>query len=950
MDSKDQEPFSPITDDDDEAAIIETATATRIRHDRGPIADQGVSRTLTREELPPRRQSLMPFTLSEEDIADSLQFVDGQEPPQTCQPNHSPHDSAPQTTTGLATLMVKECMPPPLSPRRPLSPTAPIQTSYIQDQSSPTKSQLVQPQHGRQEIAESTSWLDTIDESGGSSACSVHSRSSSIGLRRKRMRAPSGATEAEFDAALDAAVEAAYDDGYEPMVDDVEEQLISAISQVASDAYIADTKRADDLFKQLNHETERETSVASTKNHERKRLEEKLVLRGRSLSIDADYVEDESEEEERILEEMTRDFILDDIEYNLQSKSALPRQSDSSSFSGRTWGSSVGSNPTTAGTSLSALAEVPTIPWTLGQHHFKATPPPAHPPPKGALPPPPRPDGTSLPITLSKSNFSRPPSLAIVTNPGVRERRLSGQKIKQLKIDTNTRLPVGMTAPKTQPLLVLPPIISAQAISEPPKSASIVRESQQLLPNSTFKPPSSSGRSHPLYIPLPDSSIADLTASVSPTASASVKNSTTNEDDQIPPVPSSPTLYDRTLIGSETLRKDFSTVSLRNGKQLSNVPDQSEGPPNTPLTKTPSVKSQHRNGTAPVIPDVPTPTGATSLMTITPTGGMHYFDYNIHDSDNSGSPNASTPLPLEPCPESFVLRPFWLLRSFYHSLVHPRGGYISNRLFVPRDIWRVKNVKLKAVEEKVSNCDLLTAALLKLSKVDMLDADAVLEEMQSFETILDQVQSFLAKKLGGEVGVQGIAALFKGSPVTDDVGSMAETLVTKSTNVNSKSYLSWGRKLRSKTTTGLGLPPSGAIAGGREGSRDVLSMRSLPITSSANPRPTKRNTSKIQGIGPHSHYMIALARLCDAVQILGKCLLITAYYIVRHTEAGILDQIARQVEDPGLKCSSQAHVGLELSTRRAAEFFGFYICRFVLNDVGTMMDKFIKRGSEWALA
>ena len=65
---------------------------------------------------------------------------------------------------------------------------------------------------------------------------------------------------------------------------------------------------------------------------------------------------------------------------------------------------------------------------------------------------------------------------------------------------------------------------------------------------------------------------------------------------------------------------------------------------------------------------------------------------------------------------------------------------------------------------------------------------------------------------------------------------------------------------------------------------------------------------------------------------------------------GDVDQIARQVEDPGLRHSSQTHVGLELSARHAAEFFGFYICRFVLNDVGMMLDKFIKRGSEWVLS
>lgn len=62
------------------------------------------------------------------------------------------------------------------------------------------------------------------------------------------------------------------------------------------------------------------------------------------------------------------------------------------------------------------------------------------------------------------------------------------------------------------------------------------------------------------------------------------------------------------------------------------------------------------------------------------------------------------------------------------------------------------------------------------------------------------------------------------------------------------------------------------------------------------------------------------------------------------------DQIARQVEDPGLRHADKTQVGLELCTRHAAEFFCFFICRFVLSDMTMLLDKFIKRGSEWVLA
>jgi hypothetical protein len=64
---------------------------------------------------------------------------------------------------------------------------------------------------------------------------------------------------------------------------------------------------------------------------------------------------------------------------------------------------------------------------------------------------------------------------------------------------------------------------------------------------------------------------------------------------------------------------------------------------------------------------------------------------------------------------------------------------------------------------------------------------------------------------------------------------------------------------------------------------------------------------------------------------------------------GIADQIARQVEDPGLKNSSPVHVGLDLCTRHASEFFGFFVCRWVLADLATLLDKFVKRNTEWVL-
>lgn len=247
------------------------------------------------------------------------------------------------------------------------------------------------------------------------------------------------------------------------------------------------------------------------------------------------------------------------------------------------------------------------------------------------------------------------------------------------------------------------------------------------------------------------------------------------------------------------------------------------------------------------------------------------------------------------------------------------------KLFVPRDVWRVKGVKIKAMEEKIANCDYLTAGLQKLNSVDSFDAAAVLEEMQQFELVLDSVQGNLSKKLGSDVSVQGIQTLFRDAPaLSGETGSSADGSSGSRAVSQGKSFLSSMRKLRSKSSA-VALTPTVR----EPGSKDSLTMSTLPMTNLANPRFAKRDPSKLEVSGPHAQYMESLAKLCDAVQV--------------------IDQIARQVEDPGLKHSSPTHVGLELSTRHASEFFGFYICRFVLTDLTMLLDKFIKRGSEWVV-
>lgn len=861
--TKSQDTFSPIAESEDEDSSVDrTATVAHMVSEETSLGTQRQPDVSTRGRLPSRSQSLMPLTFEDRGLIPPINTQDQSERLDSWSID-SPRGNILETTiSSFSPLMEKEYMPPPLSPRRPISPTV-MEVDGVVFMKDATTLNLASSRslHVRQDTAESTSWLDTIDESGGSSASSVHSRSSSTGIRRKRIRAASGGTEAEFDAALDAAVEEAYDDGFEPDSESPTNLAQSSELSYRSRNRGSKSRSQFELEKEQAREMERETAITVARERDKKCRAEKLHSRDRNDSTDLEYDIDEAEEE-RLLEDMTLGYILDDTGYDMQTKSALPRQSDSSGFSGRTWGSSVGSIPNTARTTLSTVAEALPLPDIPTQGQAKPTPPSIHPPPSAALPIPPR---ILTSIEMCPPNaLSQAPVLPTSAGPGVRERRLSGQRAKQLKIDTSAKLPPGMTAPRTQPLLFLPSDVSAAPVNDPPKSASLVADVLQTA-RSTLKPLAVGAGPRQVSSPLPGPSPVDSTMSTSTNRTVLHGSDTLVPSTSYSPSRGSP----RATSSLGTLRKNFSSSSLRSNKQSVTTLSMLDDQPGAPSSRGYSGSSQARNSPIPVVPDLPTPTSTRFAVNRLPSGGMHYFDNNIHSPNEPGSPNSAItngPLPLEPCPESSNLRPFWFMRCIYNTIANPSGGYISTRLFVPRDLWRVKNVKIKSVDDKVFSCDLLTAALLKLVKVDTLDADVVLEEMLSFEQVLDQVQAVLSKKLGAEVGINGSAALFKGSPTIDE----GETIPPKSGSLSGKSYLSNWRKLRSKNSSGPGLPISASNVPRKDASRDLPAMRSLPMTSSINARSAKRDASTVQGIGPHAYYMAALARLCDAVQVLGK--------------------------------------------------------------------------------
>lgn len=697
--------------------------------------------------------------------------------------------------------------------------------------------------HQRGLSHESVSWLDPIDESGGSSASSVHSRSSSLRIRRKHIRPVSGNTEAEFDAALDDAIEAAYDEGYEP--DNLADHGKETYEEQPEDA-VAKALRRVQLARERVRESEREALELANEREKRLRLQQQLEdeelrqQQDQSTVMEDFYDGNDSEEEERLLEEMTQGYAIEHFAFGPQSKAAVPRESDSSWATSRTFHSSMGSNPPTATTILTTVSED-----AIMSSHSKPPTQRPPPPPTQALPLLPGTPGTPL-SAASQSSFSS-------NGQGVRSRRLSGQNAKQLKIETT----------KLQP----PTPATGGPTSTQPKTAGYIVQQRQALsagPNRTGGPLSA----RPAPSPVPGANLGDPGAAL---ATPPFPTSLTNDAEGRSGSPS---------VSRPLLRKNFSSSSLKSLRSrnlsMSNIDDASDLSPGTPLSTR-----------LPALPNLPPPLAAAfkDRVNSTSTGGLYLFESDFHSPQSPGSPDpllTDSPAPLEPCPTEVMLRPFWLMRCLYQTLCHPRGGYLSSKLFVPRDVWRVKGVKLKNVEDKISNCDLLTAALQNLSRVDTCDADAVLEEMQSLEGLLEQVQAALTRKLGSDVGVQGAGSLFKEASGVDSSESAAA--VPRSASVGGKgSSFSW-RRLRSKNSSAA--LASGAAYSGKGGSggssnsnsttpidgtggKDTL-LPSLPMTSHPARRVPKRDVGSAQFGGPNAQYMASLAKLFDAAQTVGE--------------------------------------------------------------------------------
>ncbi|GAA5993471.1 hypothetical protein JCM10908_002210 [Rhodotorula pacifica] len=286
-------------------------------------------------------------------------------------------------------------------------------------------------------------------------------------------------------------------------------------------------------------------------------------------------------------------------------------------------------------------------------------------------------------------------------------------------------------------------------------------------------------------------------------------------------------------------------------------------------------------------------TGHTS----TPSSAGIYLSAGLANPPDASSPSSRETTMSIPPPR----RPFHLMRLV--SATMSSGGYISEKLFVPAQIWTTQGgAKLVAIETKVRMLDLLSNGLDGLEKagrglllvptgsasaraVARQEADRFARELDSFEGLAEGIQSTLAKKLGPGV-VGGLASAYGGDVRNGRKGSSA-------------SFASWSSKLShslNRVTNGTSLDSQAA-------------------------------------------YVDAVAKVFRQAQCLDEhlaCALPGARSADDDSPYDLLDRNARQ--------------HLERYLRRSGDFFGHVICRFVLQDVGALLDKYVKRGGAWLAA
>ncbi|GAA5967864.1 hypothetical protein JCM21900_003818 [Sporobolomyces salmonicolor] len=329
---------------------------------------------------------------------------------------------------------------------------------------------------------------------------------------------------------------------------------------------------------------------------------------------------------------------------------------------------------------------------------------------------------------------------------------------------------------------------------------------------------------------------------------------------------------------------------------------------------------------------------ATGLATAAVPNGV-YLSAGLPSPPTTTAPSSrETTLSITP-----VRRPFHLMRlvlatmpaspttarASINSATAGAGGgggaYLSEKLFVPSQIWTTQGgAKLVAIETKVRMLDLLSSGLDSVDKAGRMLLSAALasssgerwardeaarfgKELESFEGLAEGIQSTLAKKLGNVLipAVGGGIAGGAGGKEKEDRGATGAPTGRKGSTAG---FAAWSAKLgRSldRVTNGVSLDSQATYV-------ETIS----------------KVFKQAQCIDHHLALLLSVPTASSST----------------YSDATPFPSPDSSAYD--LLPTPDKH-RLERHLRRASEFFGQVVCRFVMRDVGVLLDKYVKRGGAW---
>ncbi|KAG4304691.1 hypothetical protein PORY_001744 [Pneumocystis oryctolagi] len=106
-------------------------------------------------------------------------------------------------------------------------------------------------------------------------------------------------------------------------------------------------------------------------------------------------------------------------------------------------------------------------------------------------------------------------------------------------------------------------------------------------------------------------------------------------------------------------------------------------------------------------------------------------------------------------PKESITKTYWLMKIFQKILIpfinKSKGFYLTPRLFIPKDIWYVKDVKIKGEEEKIRVCESLILSLNKIKSFKQDDFQSLIKELSYLDDMVNLFRFWLLKKFGTEV-------------------------------------------------------------------------------------------------------------------------------------------------------------------------------------------------------